>query len=566
VIQIRLELSPILEKSFLAAFFIVLLFIGPGNAFDHRIKHEFPYGYLSSDSFQHQVRAEAIKEIGNFRYEANYIAKGLEKVTGNYPPWIYHPAVILSYLSGLEAYDTIYLMTFLLVIAAVFVMYILIKNFNRNVALLALPLALIVISPPLYINQDGSLARVSLGINTGFAYGHWPSMLAQFFIIAFAWSLMSIKLEKSYFLIGIFGSAIVLAHTSEAVFAAIFAVLFIIVSFISKSLAKDELKALVFAGIITFVLSFYYIIIFLNTWAPGEAYHFNVMPAWQDNPGIYIQGFGILLLLIAAGIVFSFFKAKDMHASFVLGFAMLLAGFMNYIGFETRAFQMRFFWPLYLAVFFGFGSYMLVRLIVKNINIVYSIAISIAFVILLLGAIRIPFLPYYEKQASQGLMDPYHWAAFGWLSKNTEKDAKLYFLYGDIYTQDAVLRSSKRVHFLVDPEDFATALNERKIKKTFITELPGDSGGGLIEWTGLFDFRNIGAENPPEYYFGPRNICSFDYIIIDKASRTQSLAQYNLLIGSELLKKGADRAYENEVVAILKNNNVGADCIEERNF
>lgn len=566
MIQIKLELSPILEKSFLAAFLIALLFIGPGNAFDHKIRHDFPYAYLSSDAFQHQVRAEAIKEIGNFKYEADYIAKGIEKVTGNYPPWIYHPAVMLSYLSNLEAYDTIYLMTFLLVIAAVFVMYILIRNFSRNVALLALPLALVVISPPLYIEQAGSLARVSLGISTGFAYGHWPSMLAQFFIIALAWSLMNIKLEKSYALMGIFGSAIVMTHTSEAVFALFFAVLFVAVRLIGRDIGKMEIKSLIFAGLIALVLSAYYIIIFLNTWAPGEAYHFNVMPAWQDNPGLYIQGFGILLLLIAAGMVFPLFKAKNMHVSFVLGFAMLLSGFMNYIGFETRAFQIRFFWPVYLSVFFGFGVYMLVRLLVKNINIVYSIAIGIAFAILLLGIIKVPFIPSYEKQASQGLMDTYHWAAFSWLSKSTEKDAKLYFLYGDIYTQDAVLRSSKRVHFLVDPEDFARALSERKIKKTFITELPGDSGGGLIEWKSLLNFRNIGAENPPEYYFGPRNICSFDYIIIDKASRIQNLAKYNLLIGSELLKKGAAMAYENEIVGILKNSNVGADCIEERSF
>ena len=52
------------EKLLLAAFFALLLFIGPGITLNHKIMHDFPYGYSASDAFQHQVRAEAVKDAG----------------------------------------------------------------------------------------------------------------------------------------------------------------------------------------------------------------------------------------------------------------------------------------------------------------------------------------------------------------------------------------------------------------------------------------------------------------------------------------------------------------------
>src|SRR3989338_6691318 len=112
-----------LEKIYLAVFFFVFLLIGPGFLLDHRIGHDFPYGYLASDSFQHQVRAEAIKDIGNFKYEATYISKGFENVVGRYPPALYHIAVVFANASGLEAYDAIIFIVLFFAVLAVFVIY-----------------------------------------------------------------------------------------------------------------------------------------------------------------------------------------------------------------------------------------------------------------------------------------------------------------------------------------------------------------------------------------------------------------------------------------------------------
>ena len=130
----KINLGNLLEKIFLILIFSILLYTGYSNLVDHSLKHNFPYGYLASDAFQHQIRAEAIKDAGNFRYEAPYISMGFEKVVGRYPPVIYHLSVIFSYLTGLEVYDSIYFIVFFLGSLAAIIMYLIIKNFNKNIA------------------------------------------------------------------------------------------------------------------------------------------------------------------------------------------------------------------------------------------------------------------------------------------------------------------------------------------------------------------------------------------------------------------------------------------------
>ena len=552
-----------LEKVFLILFFVILLFIGPGILFGHKIMHDFPFGYGASDAFQHQVRAEAIKGAGNFKYEAFYISKGIENVEGRYPPVLYHLAVNLSYVSGMETYDSIYFIVVFFEIIAAFTMYFVIRIFNKSVAILAMPLSLLVFSFP-----------VSLGI----LWGHWPSILSQFFIVLLIWSIARMELNKSFMLIALSLSATALVHTSETIFALIFLALFFGVKLLMKKLDKSDIKNIVLSLTLFSIISFYYLVIFLNTWAKGQPYTFAVQPIWEGNPGFYIAGFGLLLIPIIAGIAFSFPNLKNINVPFIAAYAMLISGFLNYAGFEVRSFQIRFLWPIYLSVFFGFGLYILIKPIAKKWNPIYAYILAIVFIVLISGIVKLPILkqtgnqiipwvPKINSAASQGIMDPYHWDALRWVSENTPEKSKIYFFYGDIYSQDALLRNSKRIHYQADPESFIKDLQDRKIKRDYISEMPGDTGGGVTVRTSFFKFENPFVNMPKEEHFGPQDICRFDYLVVDKVSRQPVLAQYNMLIASELAKKDyISKVFENEVVFILKNDNVGADCIEERSF
>ena len=151
--------------------------------------------------------------------------------------------------------------------------------------------------------------------------------------------------------------------------------------------------------------------------------------------------------------------------------------------------------------------------------------------------------------------------------QNTPKESRIYFFYGDVYNQDAILRNSERFHAQIDPDDFVASLQNRAIKKSYKSEVPADHGAGMPYFK---SFLNIGLHQIEEEgsilwganYF---DVCGFDYHVFDKVSRQPVLAQYNLLIANDMIAKGSQVVFDNEVVAILKNN-AGDDCVEERSF
>ena len=155
---------------------------------DHRLQHEFPYSYLASDTFQQQTRVEGIKDSGNYRFEPFYIVKGYKDVVGYYPPVIHHLGIMLHFSSGIPLYDTIYFMVFFNAILAAFVMYMIIRSYSRQIALLSLPLSILIFSDKSYI---------------GFLWGHWASITGQLFLICVFWAMSRISTEKIEIALGV---------------------------------------------------------------------------------------------------------------------------------------------------------------------------------------------------------------------------------------------------------------------------------------------------------------------------------------------------------------------------
>ena len=539
-----------LEKIYLAAFLLVFLLIGPGFLLDHKIEHEFPYGYLASDAFQHQVRAEAIKDIGNFKYEAFYISQGFTDAVGRYPPILAHLAAVISVVSGMETYDSIILISFLFISASSLIFYLIIRKFNEGAAILSLPLSLLVFSKAPF---------------TGFLWGHWPSFLGQFFLIAFIWALANAELKNSYALIAIFLAGIALGHTVVLFPGLVMAAAYLISKAAGKELKFADVKNLLIAAVIAVISSFYYLVIFMNSWAKGNPISFSPLIVWDGNPGLYLLDFKLLAVFVAIGIVLSLMRLKNFMAA--ASVSLLLLGFGNYITFPDRAFQLRFFWPIYLSFFFGFSAYSLIKIISKNASKARCIAVGGIFIFGLAGFVKVPGILQAEKFSTQGIMDGAHWEVLQWLSKNTPQDSNLYFFYGDVYNQDAILSNAKRNHYLIDPQDYAKAINERKIKRSYLTERPGDGGGGTVYKKSFFRFGSHQSEEQTEYFYGQRNICAFDYYVLDKAASHPAFSGYNMLMASELLKKDFIKlVFENKVSVILKNGKPGEDCIEERDF
>lgn len=544
----KINIRKVIEIITILFIFSILLYVGYGNTGNYKLKHEHPYGYFASDTFQHQVRAEAIKDAGNFRYEAPYISKGFDNVVGRYPPTLYHLGVLLSHASGLETFDTTYFLVFFFASIAAILMFFIIKPYNIHVAIISLPLSVLIFAQGSYM---------------AFTWGHWPSLLSQFFLIAFFWSVMRIGIKGSSLLIGLFLAAMALTHTSELLFGILFLFFYLAVQFLSKKFKIVYLKKYLLASGVFIVLSLYYLIIFQNTWAQTQSYSFFVMRIWEGNPGLYLSTFGLLLIFMLVGFVVSVISINKIP--FSIAIAMLIFGYTNYVGFHVRAFQIRFFWPIYISVFFGIGLFYLLKFFIKKWKIWYSFALFLIIFFFLVGIVKIPYLHQYEKMTSPGIMNQYHWEMFDWLSKNTEYNQTILFFYGDLYNQDAVLRNSKRIHYLVDPLDIISAINSGMIRRNYLTELPGDGGGSLGYRKSFFSFNDYSEEYPKEYFHGVKDTCIYNYYVFDKVSSQNIFVQYNQIIIGELLKNNFFiKVFENEVSIVLKNNNVGEDCIEEQ--
>ena len=541
-----------LEKPYLAIVFATLLFLGISNLWDHRLQHEFPYGYLASDTFQQQTRVEGIKDAGNYRLEPFYIVKGFQDVIGYYPPVIHHLGIILHFSSGIPLYDTIYFMVFFNAILAAFVMYILIRSYSKQIALLSLPLSILIFSNKSYI---------------GFLWGHWASITGQLFLICVFWTMSRINIDKVEVMLGMFIGALALSHTSELLYGVVFIFIYMLFLLFSRKFELKYFKKIIVAGIISGILSFYSLYIFKNSFMVINPYQFEVSNDWGGTPLLYLIDFKLLLIFLALGVIVSLLMLKRFDVPFMAGLFMLGIGYTNYIGFGIRAFQPRLLWPIYFSFFFGAGLFVLIKSVPAKIRAISIFIVGILFLSILSGFIPVPNVPIYYKISAPGLMDIWHWKAFQWLAQDTPKDAKLYFFYGDVYDQDAILRNSKRTHVQVIPEDFVEALKNRTIKRIYKYEPPADHGSGMPYFKSFLNIDLHARENPKSLFFqSEADLCIFDYHIFDKATRQPALAQYNLLIANEMLKKGAQKVFENEVVVILKNDKVGGDCIEEGSF
>lgn len=513
----------------------LLLFLGIGSLWGHQIEHGFPYGLGASDAFQHQSRTESIKVMGSYANEAPYIVGGFTDVVGFYPPLLYHLSVLLSNVTGIQTYDTVYFVVFLLAVLAAVAMYLVIRQFNSYAAILGIPIFILLFSGQ---------------FTAAYTWGQWPSAASHVFLIAAVWALL-VKGRFWWLFSGIFLAAVGMTHTSEMIFLLGFFAIYGAAKIVKKEWA--EVKQLLALAATAGIAMSYYLLIFQGTWARFQKYNlFKVETTTDSFPTIGISHFGWAAILIAIGVVVALLAARKLPSIFAA--YMYLAGLTNYVGMSFRAFQTRFFWPVYLAVFFGLSFSALVSLLAKRWRLVVALLASV-----LLTVAVIYTNPTLGQ--SQGLMDQSRWDGLYWISKNTPEDSTVYFFYGDIYSQTSMLYNTQRLSSIVNTEDYGKGLMNNTVQTQYASMLASDSGAGFPYRKGLFSFgfhvNNMTGE-------GSANICSKNYFVFDTKtvySQYMPLVQYNLVIREKLLMHG-EEVYSNSIVSIVKNNLVGGDCLE----
>ncbi len=555
------------EAAIVAVFFTLALFLGVASASNHSISHDYPVGYAASDSFQHQSRAEAIKNMGQYRNEAPYMVLGLKDVVGFYPPVLYHITTLFSNLSGLETYDALFLIMGLALALGALVAYFLAKNLGRAVAFLSLPLTLFM-----------TTGAPFLGIVT---FGQMPSGLSALFLSGTALAITKLDLPMGYFLAAILLAGTIMTHTSETLFFMILVTALFLAMITSKVIRQKlsgiknvlaENRKFLIAVVMAMALTSYFLPMFIGIWVKMQPYRFSVETVSASFPPATVlpTQFGFMFWAVAAGIITAtlfLMQAKKESGSllspkqFTMIFSgyTLLAGFGTYIGFGLRAFQMRLFWPITLAPLAGLGLYYLLKLALKAVKKEKSL---LAVAIILTAVLSIAILLLYYRTPSQGSMSPYHWEAMRWIAENTQKEAKVYVLYSDLYSQTSVLYNTERVSYFLELPTFIESIknyvNNGSFSRKMLVTFASDSGAGFPYRKGLLRF---GQRVKDVHTSGTVDICSLDYYLVDKSVQQQTISQANLYLLQKFIMANMTVAYDNQAVTVLKNNNVGGDCL-----
>ena len=536
------------EFACLLFFFGLLVYYGMGVIMDHKISHETPYGYMASDAFWDLAQQTSINDAGNYKYMPYYMRAGFKDTIGFHMPVFGHLVVLFSKASNVPIHDSNLIVTFFFSIISVMVAYLIARNFSKNAAIISLAFAAFI-----YIKN----------FNIVYTWGIWDVVVASSFVLASVWALDKLELKYFAMILGILAAAVVLTHITEAFYIGMFIGVLMLVKLLKKELKLADIKKILFAGIIALLLSFYYLIIFKNGYGKAGVFSLALKLTNPESYDVVLGNFGLAQYAIIAGLAISLsiVLTKEKYLAPLMGAFFFFAGYTNFN--ETlgpRALQIRYLWPVYICILGGIAVYFLINAVIKSWKIYFSVILSMILGITIVGA-------YYTSTPQQGLVDKSHWQAISWFKDNSNEDAKILFFYGDPYTQEAVTFNTKRLGYRTDFNDFRDSLINKKIKRFYNINVAAADDGELLYRKSFLKFGYHYMEVNMSKYFGQQDICSFDYYVFDKVSRQQALAEYNKLIALELSKKDFIKpVFNNDIVVILKNNKIGADCIEERNF
>ena len=537
------------EVMIILLFILFLLFLKIGQPWNHSMSHTYPQFFNANDNFLHASLSEYVRDKGNYAFAPVYFSGGYDDVVGYIPPIIHHLSAMVSYLTGLETYDTIYLVVMFLTCFGYVLVYFAIKRVNKTLALLSLPFM---------------IGVYSFTFEIAHAWGMSIFIIGSFFVFAFLWSMENFDRKYSFILIALFLSGMALGHTSELIFGMGFLIIYLAVKFFSRGLSKTEIKNVVLSLVIFSVVSVYYLIIFYFTWMKTNPLTFSVMesPTFAPNLPVNLSDFGLTQFLIYLGLLFFLFifflkedserlKINAMSPVILAGIFFLLMGFTNYIGFGIRAFQTRIFWPVYLAVFMGLAIYFIPAHFRRwRFRYAYGIAILLLVVF---------FFNHYGGLYGPGIIDQQVWNGFRWVSENTPEDSKIYHFYSRPVTQDYSLLSIKRVSYFVDLNDYTESFQNQVIKSEYKSRIAGLQDTHLPYRKSLFSYGYHAQES--EFKDQVISMWDMDYyvfVMYDPLDSNNALIIYNGFVRDYMLNQTwMEESYSNSEVSILKNNEPG---------
>jgi hypothetical protein len=456
------------------------------------ISHDMPTGYMASDAFQNANLAEYTKYTGFYYKYPIYYNNGIEDAINAYYPAVSYLTVILSNFSGLETYNAITMTVYIVVIMSALLFLFVIRD--RRLAVLSAPLLLF-----LFLNK----------FQLGFFVGTWSYMVSASLSVGFLWVLKS-DLKFKHIIMAILTASMFLSHLTDAI--AVYLVVFVYLLFERfKSLKFSHFILTLFVAIL---LSSLYLHIFIpHSIGLDRGKGFIVFN--QVEPQFYsvsINDLELTKFVVYAGMLVSLIFFRRYKYLFLIGIIMFfLYTFPEHIdGTLHSMYQARnMFLPIFLSFFFGIVIMLILGLFkIKNFGICYVITIAVMIIILINN---------YSIQSSPGIMNNKYWRMYKWLEQNTEEDADLFYTYHEAQDQTNVFFFSKRKSWRIRIDNYINASREGYIYRDYYLFF---SAFLMQRWISFFELQDIGI------YSHNKDICNFDYIIINAESRLPQIGEY----------------------------------------
>src|SRR3989339_91167 len=536
------------KEGYIEIIFIIILvgamfFFVNGKLYDNRLVHSMPFSYFATDGFAYLLLTEHAYISGNQLYHPYYEAGGYYDVLWIHGLTIYSVSAILAKTSGIPVYDAIYIMASVMVILNCLAMYFFIREYNKNVAIIAIGFFALFFVKNFYVS---------------YFWGELGAVSGMLFLTGMLWAVSKIDIKKGFLLLSITSIAAILAHIPEFIFAALIILGYLVFKIIiEKKIPWKDVKWITIAMFITVVLTSYYLAVF--AFGMFQTQGSNPLVLKPSEMGslkvVFFQDIGWpAIIALAIGITyFSYITIKNKKIIPILFFSLMLfiIGFSNYFGFGYRAFHIRAFWPIFLAPLFGLGVYIVIKTIKKNISQVVSIIVAL----IIFASIT---LSYYSPIRGPGAITQEQYDAFKWIDKNTAQTDKIFVFYGDGYSKTA--RLIQRLTYVLDVNDYVQSLQKGTIKNIYTVNLFTLTNGNLLYWDGFMK-PGYHADFSTSYHIQV-NVCDFEYYLFDKKSAySPGLAQANVYIMNLFLSNGMKEVYSNDAVSVIYNNGIRENCI-----
>lgn len=545
------------EPFLLILIFGMLLFLGFNGLFDHKLTHEFPQGFQANDAFYKYNRASYLIETGSFEHPELYTVDERTDLFQRDNPLAAFLTAVYSLNGNIPGYDSWQFLGIIIKIFSVFVVYLIIRKINPKVALASLGLA-----PFIFIKNN----------MISFHFGWIPITIAMTLIIFIIWSILNFELSAAWLIFGLGISAVLLTHLPEFYYG----VLISIVLFgylLIKTKDLKIIKKVLFGTVIFLLLTAYFLPLMIYTsLSLSKDESVTAIGVFQEPtfPITVFNDLGIFGYLVIFGILFSIYycyKHKEKIIYFIPFYVLIIISNLTLFGMHDRFYQVRYFWPVIFMIFFGLGIYFMLEIIfkLKSAQMVNDYWKNICFGIVVVGLIILSGYIYYTPTTSQGLVaNQEMWAGMQWVKNELPQNHSILIVHGDNYQQvGTFLMFGKVIHQIKD-EDYFAKLNTGQITGTYMIR-KFVHGYDYLTRTGFFTFEPVKLGKPEwEETRGweERDLCEFDYYVIDKPSQIPQVTAYNLKIRETLLKNGNFKeVFSNGWYSILQNNNPGGDCL-----